>query len=258
MKLYEARDIIRENIGRDKAPEHFFKWSMEQGLRELEKLENWYWMEAISDETLVVDRQVYSVTAATSGSIASPTSSASGGFSITNYKDAAQVLAQDSTLTDPIWDEVYGPRLQEVLEQQYASTDEGFPEQYSFMENSNGRLDVAFWPPKPDKTYAVRIYHYTWTSLPTDITTDTHEVLLRWPEALIYLSTAAGLEALTKDPQAGAFWRSKFADPQMGELAKLHRYNFDRTYDNRMELVPYTGGVITRFPQHRSSYSWAS
>lgn len=251
MKLYEVRDIVRESIGRDKAAPHFFDWSVEQGLREIEKQDNWYWQEAIASGTsLVVDRQVYSVTAATSGSITSPTSSASGGFSITAYKDMRQVLAQDSSLSAPIWDEVYGPRLQEMLEQEYASTDTGFPEQYSLMENSTGRLDVAFWPPKPDKTYAMRLYHYVWTSLPTDPTVDTHEVLQRWPELLIYLATAVGLESLYNDPQRGQTWRARAAK----ELIDLERYDLDRSWDNRMELVPLTGGVVTRFPQHTKVY----
>ena len=243
----EVRDIVRESVGRDKASEHFLLWGLTQGLREIEKAGNFYWMRAVKTWSCVVDQQGYSIT-----------TSASSGLNIPNHKDNRILLISDQTLTNPDWDEVFGPIDMEDAGLSFADTDEGMPVIYSIDEDtttgsitdlagSSTPTKILLYPPKPDKTYSMRLHYYQWTSLPTDLTLETHEVLKRWPEALIYTATEAIMVNLTKDPAAGVYWRAKFTNKQNGgELRRIQRYNRERAQDSRMELRPLRGGLMAR------------
>lgn len=246
MKYYEVRDIVRENVGRDKAAQHQLDWSLQQGLREIEKEGNFYWMRAVKTFSLVVNQQGYSITTSTDS-----------GLNIPNYKDARILLVSDQTLDNPDWGEVFGPVDIEEASLEFADTDTGQPIIWSLDEavatktqtdplTAASSPSILVWPNLPDKTYSMRLHYFQWTSLPSDTTSQAHEVLLRWPEALIYLATEVLLTSLTKDPQYGAVWRQKFANREDGELRKIRRYDKDRARDSRTELRPMRGPYQSR------------
>lgn len=247
MELYKVRDVVREHIGgADAISEASLTWAIDRGLREVEKSGNFYWMEATKDFSLVVDQQAYSVYTSTSG-----------GLNIPAYKSPRILFISDQTLSNPDWDEVYGPENVEEVKLEFADTDDGMPVVWTFDEgNTDATLNV--WPPKPDKTYSCKLYYYNWTTLPTDLSAETHEVLKRWPEALIYLAVEQGLILKTKDLQAGTFWRRMFSgDPnnprQDCELRKIQRFHNDRQHATRLELRPKTGGLMSRRSRWRRS-----
>lgn len=244
MKLYEVRDIVREQVGRDRLSDPVINWCVERGLRELEKSENWYWEEATKAFSLIIGQQDYSIY-----------TSASGGLNIPNYKDSRILFVSDQTQQNPSWEEVWGPETIEEVKLAFADTDEGMPCVWTQKETGGGvaiAVDstMQIWPPNPDKTYSMELHYFQWTSLPTDVTTDTHEVLLRWPEALIYLATEQAMIVATKDLAAGAFWHSLYRNPDPrkkdGEYYKLLRYNAGRQHATRMELRPRKSGNSER------------
>ena len=246
MNVAQVRDVVRENVGRDKASSHLLEWSLDQGLREIEKTGNYYWMRAVKTWSAIVDQQPYSITTSTSG-----------GLNIPKYKDTRILLVSDQTLSNPDWDEVFGPIDIEDIGLQFADTDEGMPVAWALDEaTSTGTLEdpataatspsILLYPPKPDKTYSLRLHYFQWTSLPSATTSSAHEVLLRWPEALIYLATEALLTSITKDPQFATVWRQRFVNKQDGELQKIVRYNRTRALDSRIEFRPFTGGLMHR------------
>lgn len=241
MKLFEVRDIVRENVGRDKITEVYLKWSLDQGLREIEKTGNYYWMRATKTWNCVVSQQAYSIY-----------TSASSGLNIPAFKDVRILLTQDQTLPNPDWDEVFGPEDMEAAGLEFADTDTGMPVSFAIDESTTTGTqelssNILVYPPLPDKIYNMRLHYYQWTALPTDITSEAHEVLKRWSEALIYLATEAAVVGLTKDPQFGVYWRQKFSNKQDGgELVKIRRYNLERAQDSRVELRPARGGLMAR------------
>jgi len=244
LKLYEVRDIVREQVGRDRLSDPIINWSVERGLRELEKSENWYWEEAVKPFSLIIDQGDYSIYTATSG-----------GLNIPAYKDSRILFVSDQTQQNPSWDEVWGPETIEEVKLAFADTDEGMPCVWTQKETGGGPAitvdsTMQIWPPNPDKTYSMELHYFQWTTLPTDITTDTHEVLLRWPEALIYLATEQAMIVATKDLNAGAFWRSLYRNPDPrkkdGEYYKLLRYNATRQHATREAIRPRNSGNSER------------
>ncbi len=253
MKLAQVKDIVRENVGRDKASAHLLDWSLDVGLREIEKTGNYYWMRAVKTWSAIVNQQAYSITTATSG-----------GLNIPNYKDTRILLVSDQTLSNPDWDEVFGPIDMEDIGLQFADTDTGMPVAWSLDESTTTATledpataatspSILLYPPEPDKTYSLRLHYFQWTSLPTSTPSAAHEVLLRWPEALIYLATEALLTSITKDPQFAAVWRQKVMNKQDGELQKIIRYNRTRQQDSRVEFRPFRGGLMHRRMKWRRS-----
>lgn len=250
MNIAQVRDIVRENVGRDRCSEHLLSWSLDQGLREIEKCGNFYWMRGVKTWSCVVNQQSYSVT-----------NSASNGLGLTNFKSARILLTSDQTLSNPDWDEVFGPIDMEDAGLQFADTDTGQPVAWALDEDTTTSTTVdptsnstdphlLLYPPNPDQTYSMRLHYFQWTSLPADTSSAKHEILQRWPEALIYLSTEAAVNAIMKDPQYGQVWRLKFNNPGQpkdpGELEKIVRYNRLRSQDSRVEFRPFRGGLMHR------------
>jgi hypothetical protein len=243
VELYKVRDIVREEVGRDRLSDPMLAWCVERGLREMEKVGNFYWMEAVKSFSLVIDQGDYSIYTSTSS-----------GLNIPNYKDSRILFASDQTLSHPDWDEVIGPEQIEEVKLEFADDDEGQPVVWTQKETGGGvgvTVDstLSVWPPNPDKTYSMELHYFQWTSLPTDITTDTHEVLKRWPEALIYLATEQAILQSTKDMQAAAWWHNLFQsdNPRANtELKKIIRYNAERQHATRIELRPRHGGLLSR------------
>ena len=256
MKLYEVRDIVRENVGRDKLAKHMLDYALDQGLRRIEKAANFYWMRAVKTWSCVVNQQAYSITTSTSS-----------GLNLPNFKDERILLVSDQTLTNPDWDEVFGPEDMEDLGLEFADTDTGMPVVHAISESTTtGTLSdlagstsdqILLYPPLPDKTYSMRLHYFQWTSLPTDVTTETHEVLKRWPEALIYAATGEGILAAMKDPQLATYWFNRFDNPtnrmDPGELTKMKRYNQERLQSSRIEMRPQRGGLMSRRNRWRNN-----
>jgi hypothetical protein len=234
MYLSQIRDIVRENVGRDKVSEHFLTWALDMGRREIEKEGNFWWMKSTKSWNTIINQQDYLITG-----------SAGGGLNLPNWKDERILLTSDSSITNPGWDEVYGPKDVEDIQLIYNDADQGQPEVYSVDGNNDDTAIMRLYPALPDKVYAMQFYHYQWTSNPVTAT-GTDALLTRFPEALIYMATSVAMVELTKDPGMGAYWKSLFNNPQDGELRKIKRYNISRDTDSRFELYPRKGGIFTR------------
>jgi hypothetical protein len=256
LELYKVRDIVRENVGRDKLSLHMLNFALEQGLRRIEKAGNFYWMRGTKTWSCVIDQQGYNIT-----------NSTSGGLNLPNFKDTRILLVSDQTLTNPDWDEVFGPEDIEEIGLEFADTDTGMPVVFTMDEDTiTGTLEdptgttvpkILLWPNKPDKTYSMRLHYFQWTSLPTDVTTDNHEVLVRWPEALIYAATGEGILAAMKDPQLATYWFNRFDNPSNrmdpGELTKIKRYSQERMQSSRIEMRPMRGSLMSRRNRWRNN-----
>ena len=235
MELYKVRDIVREQVGgADALSEASLTWAVERGLREIEKTNNWYWMEAIKEWNLTINQGSYNVYTSTTNGLLLP-----------NWKDSRILLIQDATLTHPFWDEVEGPKIAEDYVPRYATDDQGISK-FWYKDEQNIEVVLNLLPPKPDKAYSMKWYYWQWTSLPTDITSDDHEVLMRWPEALIYLATEQGMILKTKDLNAGKFWRSLYKNENRSvdcEFNKIQRYNDARSHATKITLAPRPGNA---------------
>ena len=235
MELYKVRDMVREHVGgADALSELALTYCIERGLREIEKSGNWYWMEAIKTWSLTVNQGEYSIYTSTTNGLLLP-----------NWKDSRILLVQDATLTHPFWDEVEGPKTAEDYVPRYATDDTGMPK-FFYVDESTTDATLNLLPPDPDKTYSMKWYIYNWTTLPTDVTAETHEVLKRWPEALIYLAVEQGMILKTKDLQSGAFWRSLYKNPNRqtdDEYKKIQRYHNERAHATKIVLAPRQGAA---------------
>lgn len=249
MELYKVRDIVREQV--PGLSEASLAWSLERGLREIEKAGNFYWMEAVKSFNLVVDQGDYSIYTSTSS-----------GLNIPAYKDARILVYRDPDIaTNSPWNEVPGPEDIEDVKPEFTDDDIGAPRVWTKKE-ANNDVTLQIWPPNPDKAYNMELHYYQWTSLPTDSTIDLtagsagHEVLKRWPEALIYCATEQAIILKTKDLQAGVFWKKLFdnaAKDTPGELQKIKRYNSERAQSSRVSIHPMRGGLQGRL---RNRWSW--
>ncbi len=249
MKLFEVRDIVRENVGRDKISEHLLQYSLSQGLRNIEKTGDYWWMRGTKTWNVIINQQAYNLT-----------TSASGGLNLPNWKKNRVLLTQDGTLTNPDWDEVFGPIDIEEAGLEFADTDNGMPVIYSVDESTITATEedpsattpaqLLVWPNNPDKTYNMRLHYYQWTSLPASTSSEAHEVLKRFPEALIFSATEVGIVTMTKDPTLGVYWHQKLDNPgnhhDPGEMTKIRRLNNERSQDSRTEFRPQRGSLMNR------------
>jgi hypothetical protein len=147
---------------------------------------------------------------------------------ITDFKSSEILLVSDRTEANPTWSEVIGPENIHDTKLNFAENDTERPAFFTLREDgdstpasstnaatnsiANGP-SILFWPPLPDQDYRAQWFYYRWTELPTDARSDAHEVLRRWPEALIYLATEQAMLISTKDPEAGMFWKALFINP---------------------------------------------
>lgn len=240
MKLFEVRDIVREHVGRNRLTTPVLAWCIERALREIEKTDNFYWMEATKSFSLVINQASYSIYTSTSS-----------GLNIPNYKDARVLFMSDSSESDPIWSVLAGPEQIEIVRPAFTDADDGIPVVWTIAE-TNTDLSLLVWPPKPDKAYAMVLHYYNWTTLPTSVVASTHEVLLRWPEALIYAATEQAMIIANKDLQAGMFWRKMYE----AEAVKIKRYHDDRVQPDFLVLTPRTGTIDITNRQWRTQTQW--
>ena len=236
MKRYQVEDVIRENVGRDKITPHMMDWIMGAGLRTIENTGNYYWMQAGRTWTVKTGQQDYEITTKVNTALNLP-----------NWKDTRIIYSSVQGETNQQWIEVIGPKDIEDMKSYYGAEDTGQPRFYSFSESLASGPTLSVWPPSPDANYDMTIYHYEWTSLPADSTSEAHEVLKRWPEALIYTATSTAYSAILKDDGGAAVWMSKFDNPRSPrdktELTKIRRYNLDRQNSSRIEFTPHMGAA---------------
>ena len=227
MKLFEVKDVIREHVGRDKISEPQLDWCVQRGLREIEKHENFYWMEASQIFDIYEDQQEYKLK----------------DIEMEGFKESEILLVSDRTADDPKWDEIVGPESIEDTKPNFTESDAGQPAFFTMREEGDNP-SILLWPPLPAQDYRAQWYYYKWTSLPTSGTSDAHEVLRRWPEALIYLATEQAMLTAIKDPEAAMYWKALFlnANPQINtEYKRIKLYQDKRHSRKHFRNSPASG-----------------
>jgi hypothetical protein len=201
VKLGEVKDIVREHVGRDSVSDVTLDWAIVRGLREIEQRDTFYWMEAHKQFHILDGQQTYPISRATDG-----------GLDLSDYRSPNFLLVSDRTADDPSWIQVDGPEIEGQAQVNFAEGSEGTPSFFSVREVDDDPM-IVVWPPLPDQDYLAQWHYYRWTTLPTATTSDEHEVLRRWPEALIYTATAQAILVKTKDPELASFWNGLFYNP---------------------------------------------
>jgi hypothetical protein len=220
MIVGRIKDVVRTGIGREDLHPDLLSFFLDSGLRMIEKKGNFYWMRDEVDFSLTIDDQDYTISA-------SP-------VSISAYKDTHVMLAKAPS--DVVYYEVPWAE-KEQLDQVYSSDDSGWPEAYYVDQD-----DVLYFYPKPDVAYNIRMVPFVWTNLPTSNLVETHEILKRFPEALIYASIAFGLEWLTHNPEQIAPWTQKLAV----EMLEIKRQDHRRKQLDNINFMPSRGPYIRR------------
>ena len=222
MNIGQIKDIIRDTVGIKILHLHVLNFGLEYARREIEKTANFYWMRSSKTFSCVVDQTTYSITTATSN-----------GLNLPNFKD---VHALFSSITGSNqWSEVL-PGDVFLLEKAYTTDGPGQPRFY-VVDNTTLRL----YPPKPDQTYPMKLWHFEWTSNPT-VNTDTDELTDRWPEALIYAGCMWGFTQLAHDEVRAQYYRGLLKL----EITKIKDYNLDRMLSWRVDLTPHSGANTGR------------
>lgn len=230
MKKFEVADIVREHVGRDKLSEPMLEWCLGRGLREIEKRDNFYWMEAEKVFDILDGQQEYSFTE---------------DLLINDFKEAELMLVSDRTADDPCWEEISGPEPFHSTKINFTEGSEGKPAFWTLQESVD-EPTIVLWPPLPDQDYRAQLIYWRWTSLPESSRSDSHEVLRRWPEALIYLACEQGVMVTTKDPDQAMYWRSLFIniDPKVNtEYKRIKDYQQSRHSRQRFRTSPSNGNT---------------
>src|SRR3990167_5337848 len=225
MDLGSIKDVVDDLIGRGTLPVHIMDYGLGFGRREIEKTANFYWMRSSKTWSMVVSQNTYSIT-----------TSSSSGLNLPNFKD---VLAMFSSVTGSNqWSEVLpGDVFQ--LEHDYPTDGPGKPRFY-VIDNTTLRL----YPPSPDATYPMKMWHFEWTSNPTinSGANASDEITNRWPEALIYATAAWGFAEVKKDEAKAGYYKN----PLRLEIMKIKDYNLDRMLSWRVDLTPHSGANTGR------------
>ena len=166
-------------------------------------------------------------------------------MNLPNYKDVRFLLSKDTS--SKTYDRVEVSNF-EVAWDIYATDSTGQPEM-AVVDNDT----ISLFPPDPDQTWDMRLYHWEFTSVPTDQTSDNHAILRRFPEALIYAAAVQLILASTHDVEQAAPYQSLFD----AEFRRLDRYNKDREGDEHTDFVPRTGpNWPKRLRRPRAAYTW--
>lgn len=219
MTYGEAKDIVRINIGKLDIEPTLLNYILASGRREIEKDNSWYYMRRRLEFNLEVDIQAYAI---------------GSGLAINeaNFKNARVVMFRESGGT--VWSSIQsgdrGP-----LDLRYTTDSEGAPQHYT-INDEDGQLKMLLYPVKPDEAYVMRMLYYVWTENPKS-DTGTDELLSRWPELLIYASSAQGLRMLTKDEGLAQPWNALM----QAELLKLKRYDWFRHEEDKAMMFPGRG-----------------
>ena len=218
MILGRVKDMVRLGIGRDDLQTDMLTYFLESGLRMIEKESSFYWTQDSVDFNLTANDRDYTIS--------------SSPISVSNYKDSRILLFKKST------DDVYSGEVpygeKDALDRIYSttSTEDGAPEAYYVDED-----DVLWLYPFPDLAYNMRWFYYKWSSLPTANTSESHEVLKRFPEALINAAIAAGIQWFTHDDNLVQPWLREFKR----ELHNIVLHDHRRRQNDNISLYPATG-----------------
>lgn len=217
MKLFEIKDRVRDHNKTDDLDDIILIQALDSGRRQVEQRLNAYWMrKKKSGFSLIVDTQDYSISAA-----------GPSGLNLPNFKDARIAFVKKST--DKEWDEVDLNMDFEDAILLYATDEKGRPE-VGVIDN-----DTLTLYPIPDATYDFLMYHYEWTSNPTQLNDD--ELTKRFPEALIYAADMIVAREVLKDFGKAAGWEEQM----LKELAKIERHSKLREWPTKFSLVPKRG-----------------
>jgi len=245
MKKHEVADIVRENVGRDKVSDPVLDWCLGRGLREIEKRDNFYWMEVHNGGVfdILEDQQDYSIR---------------DYCHIDDFKQAVVLLGSDRTATDPEWFEIVGPEMVQDTKVNFTETDSGKPSFWTLIEDDDNPT-IRVWPPAPDQDYRAQLVYYRWTELPASGTSEAHEVLRRWPEALIYLATEQAVLVATKDMEQASVWHSMFVNPNPvinTEYKRIKLYQEQRKSKSRFNNKPSNGTGTLSTRQRTNQQGW--
>lgn len=226
MKFFEAKDTVREHFSRTAFPTSQLILSLSEGRAAVERHANWWWMKKEKDFSLVVDQSSYSITTSTSN-----------GLNLPKFKDArALVWKLNAAATQ--WDPVeIGTMSKPDADLAYATDGEGSPD-LAIVDDT----DLFIYPPKPQETYVMRLYHYEWTDNPVNTSDD--DLLKYFPMALVYASMAWGYEMCLKSPEGALYWKFLLGGKPFGSgglLAQMKKENFKRGQQDRIVFEPRTG-----------------
>jgi hypothetical protein len=234
LKISEIKDVVKDLVGDRDIPEHMLDYALGSGLREIEKRYNGWWMRSQKAWNAVDGQQQYLIRSA-----------ASGGLNLPDYKDVRTLLTKDTTAT--LYQRVEITEF-DIAQAIYATDSTGEPEM-AVVDN----VSLYLFPPDPDQTWNMLMYYWQFTNLPAADDSEDHEILRRWPEALIYAASMHLMRYLTKDDAQAAGYQLLME----AELKRLDRYIKDREIDEHMDIVPQTGPKWpARFRRTRSAYSW--
>lgn len=265
MKLFEAKDIVREHLARTTFPTVLLDEALTNGRRIVEQTGNFYWMRAETFWQTEVNRQhypIYSVndneaplvevtgfppTTSTLVVGIQPTPVIPSTFKVQsikvpNFKDIRFCFVKPAN--DVEWSPCdTGGVSKEEAELHYAINENGMPE-LIILDNST----LLTFPPFPDQNYVIKMLYFKWTDNPTS-NRATDEILSRFPYALIYAALSWAYEMQLKDQQGAMYWKSLLGGPPQqngeigngGEIAKIRRHNFKREQQDKVSLIPMTG-----------------
>ena len=226
MKFFEAKDIVREHFSRLKFTTPMLIHSLTEGRHQLETHANFWWMKKEKDFSLVVDQASYSITTSTND-----------GLNLPKFKDARGLIwKEDASATryDPV---AVGKQEKQDLDVLYGTDDQGPPEAVAIDDTT-----LHIYPPKPQSTYVMRLYHYEWTDNPAN--PDDDDLLKYFGMALVYASLAWGFEMVLKDLQGAAYWKILLGGNPFGRggmLAQMKKENFKRGQQDQMDFTPRGG-----------------
>ena len=221
MTYGEAKDMVRDNLGKGDIPPAQLKFIMDAGRRVIEKRGNHYWMVGSAaglEFNLAAATSAYTITA-------SP-------ISLTNFKDIEALFSKEST--DTMWTPTESREGKE-MNLQFSTDDDGPPEFYS------EELGILTIYPIPDDAYNMLLRYWAWTTNPA-ANASTDELLTRWPEVLIWAASSYGFKLINKSPEMATPFDGLFAD----EMSMLHDYNSERPTDQDWVIQPKRGPFQSR------------
>jgi hypothetical protein len=149
---------------------------------------------------------------------------------IAKFKDARWLSYKKST--DVRWQPVsLGEVDHEELDLAYDEDDEGPPEA-AIIDN----VTLKLYPPNPDLTYNMRLYHYNWTDNPAG-NTQTDDLLDNFGVALVDGAIMWGYRSHLKDLQGSTYWENQLKM----EILKINSHNFKRDWKDKVQLTPRPG-----------------
>ena len=237
MKLYEAKDLVRQHLSKTTFDTSMVDAALAHARREIEKLQNFWWMEATHLVSTLDDTRSYNITTAASGTI--------GGFSLADWKDFRKLYWRRDGETQ--WKELtYGGAKLEDADLRYATDDSGPPE-HAVLD---GTLLHIF--PTPDEIYPLKLYTYDWTTNPaSNLSTD--ELLQHFPELLWTGALYWAYMVELKDPQGASTWQTIYQN----EVKQIRRHGVKRDWRDTMHLIPRSGAAqgIDRFQPYETNYT---